>query len=141
MKDCGILGEIHPEVASKNECPKRTYVAMLDAGILIEASSVKKQYKQLPKFPAVTRDLAVVVDDNIYVADLISTIQQKGGENLEDVNLFDIYKGAQVPEGKKSVAFSLSFRAADRTLKDEDVNVAMDRILKNLEKNFDAQLR
>jgi len=141
LKDCGILGEIHPEVAEKNECPKRTYVAMLDVATLIEASSTEKQYKQLPKFPAVTRDLAVVVDDGIYVADLISAINQKGGEFLEDVSLFDIYKGEQVPEGKKSVAFSLSFRASDRTLVDEDVNTAMARILKNLEKNFGAQLR
>ena len=73
--------------------------------------------------------------------DLISAINQKGGEFLEDVSLFDIYKGEQVPEGKKSVAFSLSFRASDRTLVDEDVNTAMARILKNLEKNFGAQLR
>lgn len=140
-KDCGVLGEIHPEVAKKNECPQRTYVAMLDVETLIEASSLEKQYNQLPKFPAVTRDLAIVVDDNVYVADLMAAIQEKGGEFLEYVNLFDVYKGEQVPEGKKSVAFALSFRSNDRTLKDEDVNVAMDRILKNLEKGFDAQLR
>ena len=140
-KDCGVLGEIHPEVAKKNECPQRTYVAMLDVETLIEASSLEKQHNQLPKFPAVTRDLAIVVDDNVYVADLMAAIQEKGGEFLEYVNLFDVYKGEQVPEGKKSVAFALSFRSNDRTLKDEDVNVAMDRILKNLEKGFDAQLR
>lgn len=140
-KDCGVLGEIHPEVAKKNECPQRTYVAMLDVETLIEASSLEKQYNQLPKFPAVTRDLAIVVDDNVYVADPMAAIQEKGGEFLEYVNLFDVYKGEQVPEGKKSVAFALSFRSNDRTLKDEDVNVAMDRILKNLEKGFDAQLR
>ncbi len=141
LKDCGILGEIHPEVAEKNECPKRTYVAMLDAATLIEASTTEKQYKQLPKYPAVTRDLAIVVDDSLYVAELIAAIKQKGGEFLEEVSLFDIYKGEQVPEGKKSVAFALSFRASDRTLKDEDVNAAMARILKILEKNFEAQLR
>jgi len=140
-KDCGILGEIHPEVAKKNECPQRIYVAMLDVATLIEASSLEKQYQQLPKFPAVTRDLAIVVDDNAYVADLMAAIQEKGGQFLENVSLFDVYKGEQVPEGRKSVAFSLSFRAADRTLTDEDVNAAMDRVLRHLEKNFNAQLR
>lgn len=139
--DCGILGEIHPEVAEKNECPHRTYVAMLNVPALIEASTTDRQYRQLPKFPAVARDLAVVVKDELYVADIINVIRQKGGEFLEDVSLFDVYRGEQVPDGMKSVAFSLSFRAADRTLKDEDVNSAMERILKHLGKRFGAQLR
>ncbi|MCX7773105.1 MAG: phenylalanine--tRNA ligase subunit beta [Clostridia bacterium] len=137
----GILGEIHPEVAEKNECPQRTYVALLEVAPLIEASKATKQYKQLPKFPAISRDMAVVVKEDVYVADLMSAIRQKGGEYLEDVSLFDVYKGAQVAEGMKSVAFALSFRAADKTLKDEDIAQAMERILKNLEKSFGAQLR
>ncbi len=140
-RPCAILGEIHPEVAEKTECPQRTYVALVDVSVLIEASTTKRQYKQLPKFPAVTRDIAVVVKDELYVADLMAAISQKGGEYLEEVKLFDIYKGAQVPEGMKSVAFALSFRAADKTLKDEDVSQAMERILKQLEKSFGAQLR
>lgn len=141
MKACALLGEIHPEVAEKNECPQRTYVAVLDVAVLIEASTTNKQYKQLPKFPAITRDLAIVVKDDLYVADLMAAIRKKGGEYLEDVTLFDVYKGAQVQEGMKSVAFSLTFRALDRTLKDEDVNEALERILKYLEKTFDARLR
>lgn len=140
-KMAGTLGEIHPEVAERTECPPRTYVAMLDVQILIDASRTDKQYKQLPRFPAITRDLAIVVRDELYVADLMKAIEQKGGEYLEEVKLFDVYKGAQVPEGMKSVAFSLSFRAPDKTLKDEEVTQAMDRILKNLEKTFGAQLR
>ncbi|HBR03482.1 MAG TPA: phenylalanine--tRNA ligase subunit beta, partial [Ruminiclostridium sp.] len=100
-----------------------------------------RQYRPLPKFPAITRDLAVVVKEKVYVADLMAAIRQRGGEYLEDVQLFDIYQGAQVPEGMKSAAFALSFRAADRTLKDEDINSAMDRILENLDRNFGAKLR
>ncbi len=140
-KPCAILGEIHPMVAEKTECPQRTYVAMVDVAVLVEASTTKRQYKQLPRFPAITRDIAVVVKDELYVADLMGSINQKGGEYLEEVKLFDIYRGTQVPEGMKSVAFSLTFRAADKTLKDEDVTASMERILKNLEKHFGAQLR
>ncbi|MGI6085832.1 MAG: phenylalanine--tRNA ligase subunit beta [Acetivibrionales bacterium] len=141
MLYAAILGEIHPEVAENYECPQRTYVAVADAGVLIEASTTEKQYSQLPKFPAVTRDLAVVVRDELYAAQMIEAIKNKGGEYLEEVRVFDVYKGAQVPEGMKSVAFALSFRAPDKTLKDEDVNEAMEQILKNLEKNFYAQRR
>mgnify|MGYP001234947688 CR=1 FL=1 len=140
-KYAAILGEIHPEVAEKTECPERTYVAMADVHVLIDASDTGRQYKQLPKFPAITRDMAIVVRDDIFVAQLIDAIKQKGGEFLEEAKLFDVYKGAQVPEGMKSVAFALSFRATDRTLKDEEVNIAMERILKHLNRNFDAQLR
>ncbi|HHU90756.1 MAG TPA: phenylalanine--tRNA ligase subunit beta [Clostridiaceae bacterium] len=137
----GILGEVHPEVAENYECPDRTYVAVADVGVLIDASTTEKQYRQLPKFPAITRDLAVVVDAELYVSQMLDTIKQKGGEYLEEVNIFDVYKGAQVPDGMKSVAFSLSFRALDKTLKDEDVNIAMEKILKRLEKEFGAQRR
>lgn len=136
-----ILGEIHPEAAEKMECPERTYIAMADVKTLIEASDMSRQYKQLPRFPTITRDIAIVVRDELYVAQLMDVIRKSGGEYLEDVELFDVYKGAQVPEGMKSVAFALTFRAAERTLKDEDVNIAMERILKNLKDEFDAQLR
>lgn len=131
------MGEIHPEVAENYECPNRTYIAEADAGVLIDASTTEKQYRQLPKFPAITRDLAVVVDTELYVAQMLEAIRQKGGEYLEEVSIFDVYKGAQVPDGKKSVAFSLSFRALDKTLKDEDVNIAMERILKLSRQNLE----
>ncbi|NLB79362.1 MAG: phenylalanine--tRNA ligase subunit beta, partial [Clostridiaceae bacterium] len=141
MVYAATLGEVHPEVSENYECPNRTFVAVADAGVLIAASTTEKQYSQLPKFPAITRDLAVVVSEELYVAQMLQAIKQKGGEYLKDVSIFDVYKGAQVPDGMKSVAIALSFRASDRTLKDEDVNIAMERILKNLEKNFDAQRR
>ncbi len=141
MLYAATLGEVHPQVAENYECPGRTYVALADVGVLIAASTTEKHYSQLPKFPAITRDLAVVVSEELYVAQILQAIKQKGGEYLEDVSIFDVYKGAQVPDGMKSVAIALSFRASDRTLKDEDVNIAMERILKNLEKSFDAQRR
>jgi phenylalanyl-tRNA synthetase beta chain len=137
----GILGEIHPEVAEKTECPERTCAALFEVAVLIDASSLSRKFKALPRFPAVPRDIAVVVRDEVYVADLMKAIVKAAGEILEDVSLFDVYKGSQVPEGMKSTAFALSFRSADRTLKDEEVNTAMEKILKSLEYQFDARLR
>jgi len=137
----GVLGEVHPEVAEKTECPERTYAAMFDVSLLIDASTLARKFKPLPKFPAVPRDIAVVVRDEVYVADLIKAISKAAGDILEDVSLFDVYKGSQVPEGMKSTAFALTFRSPDRTLKDEEVNKAMERILKSLEHQFGARLR
>lgn len=137
----GILGEIHPEVAEKTECSERTCAALFEVAVLIDASSLSRKFKALPRFPAVPRDIAVVVRDEVYVADLMKAIVKAAGEILEDVSLFDVYKGSQVPEGMKSTAFALSFRSADRTLKDEEVNTAMEKILKSLEYQFDARLR
>jgi phenylalanyl-tRNA synthetase beta chain len=141
LKRAAILGEIHPEVAENTECPERTYVAVADAATLMEAATFARKYEQLPRFPATTRDLAVVVGDDVYAADLTGVIRAAGGSMLEDVKLFDVYKGSQVPEGMKSTAFALSFRAPDRTLTDEEVNASMDRILKSLEDKFGAKLR
>lgn len=141
LRKAGILGEIHPEVAEKTECPARTYAAVFEAAVLIEASTLARKFKSLPRFPAVPRDIAVVVRDEIYVADLMKAIRKAAGDILEDVSLFDVYKGSQVPEGMKSTAFALTFRSPDRTLKDEEVSTAMDRILKSLEHQFEAKLR
>jgi phenylalanyl-tRNA synthetase beta subunit (EC 6.1.1.20) len=140
-KRAGILGEIHPEVAEKNECPEMTYAALFEVAVLIAASTLERKFRPLPKFPPVPRDIAVVVKDEVYSADMIKAIRKAAGNILEDVSLFDVYKGSQVPEGMKSLAFSLTFRALDRTLKDEEVNTAMDRIIRSLEHQFGAKLR
>lgn len=139
--EAGVLGEIHPEVAEKTECPERTYAAVFEVAPLIAASTFERKFKALPKFPAVTRDIAVVVKDEIYAADLLKAIRKAAGAILENVSLFDVYKGNQVPDGMKSTAFALSFRSPDRTLKDEEVNTAMEKILKSLEHQFGAKLR
>jgi len=141
LKKAGILGEIHPEVAEKTECPERTYAATFEVAVLIEASTLERKFKPLPKYPAVPRDIAVVVKDEVYVADLLRAIRKAAGDILEDVSLFDVYKGSQVPEGMKSTAFALTFRSPDRTLKDEEVNASMERILRSLEHQFGARLR
>ena len=140
-KECGVIGEIHPNVVRKFEASERTYAGMLDIEPLITNASVKAKYKPLPKFPAVTRDIALLVKDMILVKQIEDIIRKRSGKILEDIKLFDIYKGKQVPDGMKSIAYSITFRAEDRTLTDEDVNKAMQKIITGLKDNIDAQLR
>ena len=139
--DIGYIGEIHPEVASNFECPKRTYIAVLDISHMIENSNMVKEYSGLPKYPAIGRDIALIVDEGVLVKDIEAVIKQRGGKILEQIKLFDVYKGEQVPEGMKSVAYTLTFRSMDRTLVDEEVNKTMSKILHGLKTNLNATLR
>ena len=95
----------------------------------------------LPKFPAVSRDIAVVVDETVGSGTMLETIRKSGGKNLEDVRLFDIYRGTGIPEGKKSMAFSLELRSDDRTLTDADSEAVMSKVLAAVAGKLDAQLR
>lgn len=139
--EIGYLGEIHPAVADNFDCPEKTYIAILDILPMIEKADMVRQYKALPKYPAVTRDIAMLVKDEVLVKDIETVINQRGGKMLEALRLFDVYKGDQVPAGMKSVAYTLTFRAPDRTLVEEDVNKAMEKILHGLKTNLDATLR
>jgi len=136
-----IFGEIHPEVLENFEIGTRAYVAMMDFNTLYEKANWKVQYKQLPKYPAVTRDIAMLVKDEVMVKDIESIIKKYSGKLLEELKLFDVYKGKQVPEGMKSVAYSIVFRAVDRTLTDEDINSVFNKIVNALQINLGAQLR
>ncbi len=140
-RSCGILGEIHPSVAEKFDAAQRNYAAVIDIEPLVRNTSLKPEYKQLPKFPAVSRDIAVLVDDEILVKQIEKLITSKAGKILEEIKLFDVYKGKQVPDGKKSVAYNITFRASDRTLTDEEVGKAMNDIIKALSDKLGAQLR
>ena len=137
----GILGEVHPVVSENFECPDRTYMAVIEIENLVKNADLEPQYKPLPKFPAVTRDIAMLVKDEVMVKQIEDIIKQRAGKILEDIKLFDVYKGKQVPEGMKSVAYSITFRASDRTLTDEEVGKAMTKILDGLKNNIGAQLR
>ncbi len=140
-REAGVLGEIHPEVAQKFEAAERNYAAMLDIEPMVANASLKAQYKPLPKFPAVTRDIALLVKDEVLVKQIEDVIRQRSGRIFEDLKLFDVYKGKQVPEGMKSIAYSITFRAEDKTLTDEEVGKTMRRILDGLKDNVGAQLR
>jgi len=98
----GIIGEIHPEVAEKFECPERTYIGVIEVETLVRKASMDCQYKGLPKYPAVTRDIAMLVKDEVMVKEIEDIIKQRAGKILESVKLFDVYKGKQVPEGMKN---------------------------------------
>ncbi|NFB31516.1 phenylalanine--tRNA ligase subunit beta [Clostridium botulinum] len=137
----GILGEIHPDVQDNYDIEERCYVAELNLDVLYKHSNVKKEYSQLPKFPAVTRDIAVIVDDTVLVQEIENIIKNGGGNILESIHLFDVYKGKQIPEGKKSIAYSIVYRNAQRTLKDSEVNKVHDKIVRTLEHKLGAQLR
>ncbi len=140
-KQLGFVGEVHPDTAAKYDIDTKVYTAALDIDMLVENTSFDKTFKPLPKFPAVQRDIAMLVDDSVIVKDIESIIKEKGGKLLESVQLFDVYKGKQIKEGCKSVAYNISFRAQDRTLTDEEVNAPMKKIVAELEAKLGAQLR
>ena len=140
-KDVGFFGQVHPIVAENFECPVESYVAIIDLKPLVDNCVEIPKSKELPKFPAVTRDLAVVVDKGVPAGHVEKIIRQRGGKLLESCALFDCYEGAQLPEGKKSLAYSLFFRTPDGTLTDEDVSKPMKKILNGLETMLGAELR
>lgn len=105
-------------------------MASVDMALLLEKGNDKRIYKPLPKFPAISRDLAFVCDVDIPVLQIEKLIAKAVGKILEDVSLFDVYIGSQIPEGKKSAAFSLKLRAADRTLTDEEADSAVKKVIK-----------
>ena len=140
-KKAGVFGEVHPDVIENYGIDVDCYVAELDLDALFEASTTVKTYRPLPKFPAVTRDIALLCDDSILVAEIEETIRKAGGNLVEKVQLFDIYKGAQIPEGKKSIAYAIAYRDEKKTLEDKDISKVHDKILKALEHKLGAVLR
>ena len=112
---------------------ERAYVAVIDMPEIMEFASFDRKYEGIAKYPAVTRDISMVVPKSILVGQIEEVIADKGGAHLESYQLFDLYEGAQIKPGYKSVAYSIVFRAKDRTLEDADVSAAMDKILKGLE--------
>jgi len=140
-KVLGTVGQIHPLVAQTYGIDAEVYCAELDFTGLQTTLAPEKTYKPLPKFPAVTRDLSLVCNEEITIAQLENCISAAGGKLLRNINLFDIYRGANIPEGKKSVAFSLELRADDRTLTDTDSDSVITSVLKNLEAQLNVVIR
>lgn len=136
----GFLGEIHPEVADNYKLGDRTYVAVIDMPSIMDFTTFDRKYTGLAKFPAVTRDISMVVPKDILVGQIEDVICQRGGKILESYELFDIYEGAQVLAGHKSVAYSITFRAKDHTLEDKEVTSVMNKILNGLS-NMGIELR
>ena len=132
-KIVGYMGEVHPEVADTYGIGERAYIAVIDMLEIMEYATSDRKYTGIAKYPAVTRDISMVVPKEILVGQIEDVIEKKGGAYLESYKLFDIYEGSQIKEGFKSVAYSIVFRAKDKTLEEPDVTAAMERILKALE--------
>lgn len=129
----GYLGEVHPEVLDNYGIGTRAYVAVLDMPSLIPFTTFDRKYEGIAKFPAVSRDISMVVPKAILAGQIEHLIEQRAGKILESYELFDIYEGSQIKEGYKSVAYSITFRAKDRTLEENDISAAMKKILNGLE--------
>ena len=128
----GYLGEIHPEVAERYGIGEKVYAAVLDMPQIVEKADFDTKYVGVAKFPPVTRDISMVMKKEILAGQVEEIIRKNGGKYLEHYELFDIYEGAQIAEGYKSIAYSISFRANDKTLEDSEVNAAMEKILKGV---------
>lgn len=137
----GVLGELHPNVLENYDLPHRAVACKIDLADLMAMELQLPRYQSLPKFPAVDRDLAVVVKQDLATQDMLENIKKAGGKILKTVKVFDVYQGSQVPDGYKSQAFSLQFQAADRTLTDEEVSKQTERIFKALQYKLGAELR
>ncbi|MED4163443.1 phenylalanine--tRNA ligase subunit beta [Halalkalibacterium halodurans] len=136
----GFVGQIHPERQSELDL-KETYVFQLDVESLLAEEGTEVAYEPLPRFPAISRDIALVVDENVTAAQLQQVIEANGGEWLKHVYLFDLYEGEHMEAGKKSIAFSLTYFDPERTLTDEEVTAVHEQILKELEASTGAVLR
>ncbi len=129
----GYIGEVHPAVADNYGIGERAYVAVLDMKNIVSFATYDRKYEGIVRFPAVTRDLSMVVPKHILAGQIEEMIAQRGGKNLESYHLFDLYEGAQIEKGYKSMAYSITFRAKDKTLEESDVASAMKKILNGLE--------
>lgn len=139
--EIGLLGEIHPDVRENYEIDERTYLAEIDIHKILEHKTEEKTYKEIAKYPSVTRDISIVVDEDILAGDIIEEVEGMSIYNLEKIEMFDIYRGRNIEDGKKSLAYTMIFRSSDKTLLEEEVNTNYDKILERLKKTFNAKLR
>jgi phenylalanyl-tRNA synthetase beta chain len=137
----GMIGEVHPKVVRSYDLPKRTYVGELDMDVLFDLSSDQVRFEELPKYPGVHRDIAFLADEHIAAGDVQRVIRENGGSLLQSVQLFDVYQGNQIQQGKKSMAYALYFQANDRTLTEPEIKEQMDVIMDACKKEWNLVLR
>ncbi|NUK30691.1 phenylalanine--tRNA ligase subunit beta [Parageobacillus sp. VR-IP] len=139
-KTIGFVGQLHPVVQKEYDL-KETYVFELALTDLLNAEVEDIRYSPIPRFPSITRDIALVVDENVIAGELQKTIIEAGGKLLKEVSIFDVYKGDRLPNGKKSIAFSLRYYDPERTLTDEEVTAVHEKVIQAVEQQFGATLR
>jgi len=137
----GTIGQVHPDVSNNFEVPVDTILCEIDVDVIYELADLDRKYSELPKYPAVTRDIAVVVDDEITAGMIMSLIRENAGMYLEDVEFFDMYKGEQIGVGMKSLAFSMTYRSPERTLTEDEVNKSFSNVVDVLSEKAGATLR
>lgn len=140
-RQLGHVGRVHPLLQERLAVPEPVYAFELDVTALMEAVQLVPTFQPIPRFPAVLRDLALVVDESVTAHSVAEAVRDAGGELVESVNLFDVYAGKPLPEGKKNLAFSVRYRAPDRTLTDADVNSVHDRIVGEVGRRVGGSLR
>lgn len=141
-EELGFFGELHPEFQEKLGLTKRVYIFEIDLEKLISLEkTVEKKFASLPKFPSVRRDIALVVDDNISLGEILNEIRKVKSHLIEDLRVFDVFKGGHVSQGKKSIAVSMILRASDKTLTDEEANEVQAMAISGLQKALGAELR
>lgn len=136
----GFVGQVHPDIADQYKIPA-TYVFELDMEAIMDATHNNQQYTPISKFPTVTRDIAILVDETVTNEAIVAVIHQRGGAHLADVTLFDVYQGAHLPAHKKSLAYTLTYQDPQATLVEADVTKAFDKVVKELETSFNAEIR
>ena len=137
----GTFGELHPDVIENYNLGQRVYVAEINIDTVFENLNLTKSYNPLPKYPSTSRDIALIVKDEVFVKQIEDIIKANGEDLVESYKLFDVYKGAQIEEGHKSIAYSITYRSAEKTLTDEDVAVVHEKILSELSEKLNANLR
>ena len=137
----GVLGEVHPQILSRYEIPGKAYLFEIDFEQLVKGAGEGRQFQPLPKFPAVYRDLSVVIEETLEAEKVIRAIRSFQQPFIEEVDLFDVYRGAPIPEGKKGISYRIRYQAQDRTLTDEEVNEYHEKVISRLKEIFPLALR
>lgn len=136
----GFIGQVHPQTAKEYKIPE-TYVFELNLELLLAAPKIENEYTPISKYPSITRDIALLVDDDVENATIVEAIKQKGGAYLKDIHLFDVYAGSHLPTGKKSLAYTLTYQDDKGTLTEDQVNTAFDKVTAYLQDKVDAEIR
>ena len=136
----GFIGQVHPQTAKEYKIPE-TYVFELNLELLLAVPKIENEYTPISKYPSITRDIALLVDDDVENATIVEAIKQKGGAYLKDIHLFDVYAGSHLPAGKKSLAYTLTYQDDKGTLTEDQVNTAFDKVTAYLQDKVDAEIR
>jgi len=140
-KACGVFGEVKEDVAKRFDIKRKVYVAEISLDEILICANLKKTFAALPKYPSIKRDIAILLDDTISASSIYDVIKEEARELVKSVDVFDLYKGQQIQEGKKSLAYTIEYRSDERTLNDKEVNDIHKKVQDALTKRLGAQIR